>query len=797
MKVSEAWLREWVNPSLTTEQLSSLLTMGGLEVDSVAPVAGAFSKIIVAEVLETSPHPQADRLTLCVINTGKASNLHVVCGAKNVRPGLRVALAQIGTVMPSGMEIKETKLRGELSQGMLCSASELGLSETSEGILELDAEAPVGMDFREYLQLDDQILDVDLTPNRADCLSIQGVAREVSALTGESIKSLPEVTNQVVLDDVVPVIVKATSECPQYCGRVIRGIRLNALTPLWIRERLRRAGIRSIHPVVDVTNYVMLELGQPMHAFDLHKIQGGLTIRLAKDTEALVLLDGSTAKFSQQELVIADDQQILALAGVMGGVTSSVHDETTDIFLESAFFAPTAIAGVARRFGLNTDSAQRFERGVDPTQQCVALERATSLLLSIVGGEVGPIVQVTQKEKLPLMASISFHPERVQQLIGLDLPRNAMVTILRRLGMQVNDKVMPWQVEPPAYRFDIALDVDLIEEIVRIHGYDSIPREKMIASLHGGEINSTEKSMLQLTPFFVAKGYREAISYSFVDPKLQQLLFPDISSLNLINPISSELSSMRVSLWPGLLASLIYNLNRQQTTIKLFETGVIFTQQEKTILEEPVVSGLVVGKLGEGNWLQPKRLFDFYDVKGDLQALFHSVRLQDIVFKSCDLPALHPGKSAEIHAGGQLIGWCGVLHPLIAEALDICDDVVLFELKLSHLSNPDSVRYQSISKFPSIRRDLSLLVDKSVNAGDIEQVIRDCFTASKQAISWLKSFEVFDVYLGDSIKEDKKSLAISLVLQDEGRTLVDSEINEMIHVIIENLREKLAITWRE
>ncbi|HHF7349110.1 TPA: phenylalanine--tRNA ligase subunit beta [Legionella feeleii] len=793
MKVSELWLREWVNPSLNGQQLASLLTMAGLEVDAVTPVAGAFTGVIVAEVLNTTPHPQADKLTLCEINTGAGKPLKVVCGAANVRQGLKVALAQIGANLPGGLVIKESMLRGELSQGMLCSVTELGLAENSDGIMELDEDAPLGTDLRTYLALDDQVLDIDLTPNRADCFSVLGVAREVAVLTSLPLQPLPEKTSLPTTDEQLAIKLLNSDACPQYYGRVIRGINPQAHTPIWIAERLRRAGLRPIHPVVDITNYVMLELGQPMHAFDLQSIDGNINVRFAKANETLQLLDGQQINLHDRVLVIADNKKALAMAGIMGGEDSAVQEHTTDIFLESAFFSPIIIAGIARSYGLCTDSSQRFERGVDPALQLLALERATDLLLDIVGGNAGPVSSASELAALPLKNKILFNPARVQQLTGLAVAEDEMVRMLQGLGMDVDRKTAEaWQINIPSHRFDISLDVDLIEEIIRLHGYDKLPGAKMNTTVQAGNINPLELLATRCSQFFIARGYNETISYSFVDPELQQELYPQNLTMQLLNPISSELSQMRVGMWPGLIAAMVYNTHRQQTALKLFENGVVFDLQQGSLQEHACIAGLLTGEQGAMNWSEKTAKFDFYDAKGDLQALFAALQLPEVHFIADVHPALHPGKSARIMVANQEAGWCGVLHPRIADALDSPDEVVLFELRLGALINTEAVRYQQISKFPQIRRDLSLLVNNEVSAAQIEQLVRQTVNEAL-----LKSFDVFDVYTGETIPAGKKSLAIALTLQDDKRTMVDNEINEIISAIIKKLEEKFAIILRD
>ncbi len=792
MKVSEAWLREWVNPLINGQDLAAQLTMAGLEVDGVIPVAGVFNRVVVAHVLQTARHPQADKLSLCQVDAGGDSPLQIVCGASNVRAGLKVALALTGSHLPGGMVIKESKLRGELSQGMLCSVSELGMDDRSEGIIELPEDAPVGMDLREYMGLDDHILDVDLTPNRADCFSILGVAREVAALNHLTINDVPSKIIDPVTDESLVVHLSAPEACPHYCGRVIRAINPNATTPLWMKERLRRAGVRILHPVVDVTNYVMMELGQPMHAYDMQAIQGDVNVRYGHAGETLVLLDGQDITLHDDVLVVADAKKTLAVAGIMGGEFSAVQADTTDIFLESAYFNPLVVAGVARRYALCTDSSQRFERGVDPSLPRRALERATELLLSIVGGDVGPITAMTASQNMPQKISVMFNPIKVKQLTGLDIPVANMADMLTDLGMTVEQTPSAWTVGVPSHRFDIALDVDLVEEIVRLYGYDNIVAAPVITSVQAGAINPLERMACRISTFLSGRSYHETISYSFVDPLFQQAIYPDAQAMQLLNPISSELSQMRVGMWPGLLASMVYNMHRQQTSIKFFEAGVVFDVDGETLHERPCVAGLITGEQGNMNWSESARMLDFYDMKGDLQALFAMLQIQEVRFIADNHPALHPGQSARILMGEKPVGWVGALHPGLLEELGLNAEVLLFELSLAPLTNDTSIRYQPISKYPQIRRDLSLMVNKSVTAGEIELAVRDVVEPGL-----LKSVDIFDVYTGESIPADKKSLAMALTLQDEKRTLIDAEITAVIDTILKKLDVDLAIVLRD
>ncbi len=792
MKISETWLREWCNPSLTSEALGATLTLAGLEVDGISSVANMFDGVVVAFVVNTKPHPAADRLTVCEVDDGSGKLLQVVCGAPNVRPGLKVALATIGAVLSPEFKIKETKLRGELSQGMLCSLDELGIQGVSEGILELDEGAPVGMNLREYLALDDKVFEIDLTPNRADCLSIQGIAREVSALTALPLTQPPMASVNALHDEIKQVRIMVDKACPQYASRVIKGLSTTSEIPLWMKERLRRCGVQSIHPIVDIVNYVMLELGQPMHAFDASRIQGEIEVRFAKKDEPITLLNQQKVILDERVLVIADAKGAVAMAGVMGGLESAVHAETMDIVLESAFFNPLAIAGVARRFGLTTDSAQRFERGVDPLLSVPALERVTALLLAYLGGEPGPITLVQTPQASFEPKKIYFNPARFCQITGVELSYDVMLTSLQRLNFVVNTVQEIWTIDVPTYRFDMVYDVDIIEEILRLHGYDKIEANLVMTEMKKGSVSPTQSRMKHFAEYLSHRGYIETISYSFVDPSFQQRLFPEARTMALLNPISPELSEMRVSLWPGLLSSLLYNQNRQQTTVRCFESGVVFDKSEETLAEKVMLGGVLSGEIGALNWCEKARSFDFFDLKGDLQALFKSIHVdQDIRFVSDMHPALHPGQTARILFKNNPIGWMGALHPRLMDELECVQDVFLFEFDVG-LVTSQSVRYRKISKYPQIRRDLSLLMDQSIEIEAIEAIVRRLVPAAQ-----LKEFNVFDQYMGQHLPQGKKSIAIALTLQSDERTLIDEEVHALMASLVEQLNKELAITLRE
>lgn len=790
MKISEAWLREWVSPEKNTQEIGDQLTMLGLEVDAIYPAAGKFDKIIVAKVSDTCKHPQADRLTLCTVNDG-TSEFQVVCGAANVRPGLMVALATCGAVLPNGMKIKKSKLRGEVSNGMLCSVEELGLDDKSSGIMELAEDAPLGMDLREYLQLDDNIFDIDLTPNRADCFSMLGVAREIATKNNLQLNTPVFNDTQESIQDTLSINLHDKASCPKYAGRIIRGINTHAKTPVWMQEKLRRAGVRVLHPVVDILNYVMMELGQPMHAFDLNVIKGAIQVRPANTSEKLTLLNGQEVALQEDCLVIADDEKAIALAGIMGGESSAVNDATTDVFLESAFFTPAKLANKARRFGLSSDASMRYERGVDPELVEKAMQRATALIVAIVGGEVGPISTQVYAENVPSPTTISFAPSKVKRLIGIDIPESEMQTTLQNLGMQVTKQADSWHVTPPTYRFDMSLEVDLVEEVARVYGFDQIAANMPHAEAKAGRISEYEQAAMSAAEHFANRGYHETISYSFVDPEVQELLYPGVIAKKLVNPISPELAVMRVGMWPGLIASMIHNMHRQQSGVKFIETGVVFKPSKDGYQEESVISGLISGRYGELNWSEVSGKYDFYDLKGDLEALFTKFALKNIEFVKTEHAALHPGKSAQILLAGEPIGVIGVLHPSLLDALDLNDEVVMFEMSLKALLRSERRLYQTVSKYPQTRRDLSLLVPKEVCVADLQKVVVNVVPDN-----FLKDFDIFDVYIGKNIPSDKKSVALSLLLQDDNATLVDEKINEIMDLVLSALISEHNVTLR-
>ena len=792
MKFSEQWLREWVAPQLDTQAIADQITMAGLEVDAVEAVAATFSGVVVAEVLSKEKHPDADKLNVCTVNDGTGEPVQVVCGAPNVDVGQKIPFAQVGGVLPGDFKIKKAKLRGVESRGMICSASELGLEEEiSPGILVLPASAPVGTSFREYMQLDDMTIEVDLTPNRGDCLSIKGLAREVGVLNRLPVSG-PEITVvEASIDDTFPVTIEAAEQCPRYLGRVIKGVNVEAETPLWMVERLRRSGVRSIDPVVDVTNYVMLELGQPLHAFDRDNLQGGITVRLAREAERLTLLDGQEVALRPETLVIADERGPLAMAGIMGGENSGVNEKTHTIFLESAFFAPLGIAGQARSYGLHTDASHRYERGVDPELPAMAVERATKLLMEICGGQAGPVVETVSDEHLPAPRIIMLREARLESALSKRLQPDDVTDILQRLGLEVDKQAEGWSVVAPSWRFDVAIEEDLIEEVARIHGYNNLPVRRPAARLALRPANEALLTQSQLRNQMVARGFQEAVTYSFVAPDLQAAMLPDAVSPVLANPISSDLSVMRASLFPGLVRALEYNLNRQQTRVRIFETGLVFNGHLDNLTQEPMMGALVCGGREVEGWSSTKAQVDFYDLKGDLESLLAMGGAQEAWrFEPGEHPSLHPGQTAQLFYNGEPAGWIGTLHPQVRAKLGLKVDAVLFEVRLDVLSQGEIPAFEPLSRYPEVRRDLAFMLKEATPV----QALLDC--AKAQAGDYLKDIKLFDVYAGKGVAEGYKSIALGLTWQHASRTLNDEEINQLVDSIITNVRAELDAELR-
>ena len=806
MKFSESWLREWVNPAITSEELAHQITMAGLEVDGVEPVAGEFTGVLVGEVVECGPHPDADKLQVTKINLGPDFNegelVDIVCGAKNCRLGLKVAVATVGAVLPGDFKIKKAKLRGVPSHGMLCSEYEIGLADSSDGIMELAPDAPIGACVRQYLDLNDVTIDVDLTANRGDCLGLKGLAREVGVLNNLSVTEPAIEAVAPTIEDTREITIEAGQACPRYLGRVIKGINANAVTPLWMVEKLRRCGTRAIDPVVDVTNYVLLELGHPMHAFDLDKIEGGINVRFAKQGETLVLLDENEVKLSDQTLVIADNGQAggkaLAIAGIFGGLHSGVSESSTDIFLESAFFAPLAILGKARQYGLHTDASHRYERGIDPELQRNAMERATQLLLNIVGGQAGPIVEAKSEVDIPLKKSVTLRRKMLDTRIGHHINDDQVTEILTRLEFTVDssghDESKVWQVVVPAYRFDIKIEVDLIEEVARIFGYNNIPNIAPKAYLAMRAQKEAKLTVSKLRQVLVNRDYQEAITYSFVDPKVQSLLFPEQEVMVLPHPISSEMSVMRLSLWTGLLQSVVYNQNRQQQRVRLFEVGLRFVPDqsaENGVRQENMIAGVIGGTRVDEHWTMEKSVSDFFDIKGDVEALLSLT--QDAAayeFSVAEIEALHPGQTAKVTRDGLLVGHVGTLHPELERKLGLKSRTFIFELLLSEVLSQKIPLATDLSRFPANRRDISVVVKEDIEAKKVLQLIEKI--GGKHVID----INLFDVYHGHGIEPGFKSLAIALILQDHEKTLEEKDINDVVNRVVNTLSAELDATLR-
>ncbi|HEY2809474.1 MAG TPA: phenylalanine--tRNA ligase subunit beta [Steroidobacteraceae bacterium] len=794
MKISYGWLNEWVQVPWAPAELGARLTMSGFELEALVPAAPPFTDVVVAEIRSAEPHPQADKLRVCKVSRGSGELLTIVCGASNARAGLKSALAIVGAHLPGDLTIKAAKLRGVESAGMLCSGKELGLSENAEGILELPADAPLGTPLREYLGLDDTVLELSVTPNRGDAMSVLGIAREVAALAGAKVGAPSAGEFKASSAEKLPVLLRVPEGCPRFAGCIVRGIDNRAPTPVWLRERLRRAGLRSISPVVDVTNYVMLETGQPMHAYDLGKLRGELTVRYALQGEPLTLLDGKEIKVDADMLVVADQAGAVGLGGVMGGARTAVSAETRDIYLEAAYFTPEAILGRARRIGLVTDAAQRFERGVDPTQQGRAIERAVGYLGGFAGGTAGPVQIHELTAALPRRAPVSLRASRLTRLLGVELAPARVLAALQGLGMQVTDTESGWTVVPPAHRFDITIEADLIEEVARIVGFDAIPERAAPAAQEFRALPEERASEHALLESLAARGYQEAITLAFVDPAVQRRLFPQLAGLALANPIASDLSVMRVSLWPGLLQAALQNQHRQQGRIRLFEHGNRFVPEERGIREIDSLAGLALGARLPEQWGIGKAervAVDFYDVKADVAALLGATGdAAAYTFETGSIPALHPGRTARVLRRGVAVGWLGELHPTLTKSMDFTYPPVLFELDTEALG-VRRIAYQEISRFPQVRRDLAVVVDESVTLSTLTERV----TLSTSSL--LRDLRVFDVYRGPGLEEGRKSVALGLIFQDISRTLTDEDVERLMSSVIADLRENLNARIRE
>lgn len=791
MKISENWLRTWVNPAIDSDTLSDQLTMLGLEVDELVPAAKPFTGVVIGEVLTVVQHPDADRLRVTTVNIGSGEPLQIVCGAPNVRAGMKVPVATIGAVLPGDFKIKKGKLRGVESQGMLCGASEIDLEDKIDGLLELPADAPVGANIREYLNLDDHVIDISITPNRGDCFSIRGVAREIGVINQLPVTA-PEIQEVAATIADQKQVVVTTDGCPRYLGRVIKNVNTKAATPAWMEQALARSGIRQHSILVDITNYVLMELGQPLHAFDGGQVQGSVHVRQASANEKLVLLNEQEIELTEDVMVIADDVKALAIAGIMGGLSSSVTDETTEIFLESAFFAPLHIAGRARRYGLHTDASQRYERGVDFELPMIAMQRASQLIQTLAGGDFGPITVSEKNELLPKREAIELNQAQVDQLLGYQVPTAFITDALQRLGCEVTVKAEGgWTVVPPSHRYDMAIYQDLIEEVARIHGYDNIQISLPVIDVKLAK-HQDQFELTQLRQTLVTLGYQEAISFSFADLKLEKQLNSQVNPLALANPISSDLAVMRSTLLSSLIPCVQYNINRQQSRVRFFELGLRFDYQNAKSIEDlkqiPTLAMIAVGSKQIESWHGKAQVMDFFDLKGEVEEILAAGRVH-VEYVRSDREWLHPGQSAEILVDGKSVGYLGRLHPSLENALDLSTTWIA-ELDQSAVLQTYVSNFTELSRFPSVRRDIALVISDKINVSEIQQLIE------KTGGELLDSTWLFDVYTGQGVEQGKRSLAFALLWQHPSRTLEDAEIKSGMDHIIQVLEDTYQATLR-
>jgi len=813
MKISEQWLREWVNPPVDTETLGDQLTFIGLEVDEIVSAAPDFQKVVVARIDSIEQHPDADRLRVCDVDFGGEERAQVVCGAPNARAGLTTAFAQVGGQLPDGTKLKKAKLRGVVSMGMLCSAAELDLSDDANGIMELADNATLGLPLQEWLELNDSVIDIELTPDRGDCLSIRGVARDLCAKN-----DLPMLLHEITAVPVQstmswPVSVDQDCACVRFTGRVIEGIDSSAPTPGWMVERLRRSGIRSINLAVDITNYVMMELGQPMHAFDLDKLQGEIKVRFAKTGERLTLLDGRDVALDENTTVIADDRGPIAIAGIMGGQGTGVSETTKNLFFESALFLPHMIAGKPRRYASHTESAHRFERGVDPAGQLDALEYASGLMRTAAGGQAGPVLDWQNASRMPARTAVLVRNARLQRILGISPDSDTVQTIFTRLGIQSKVTEDGWQVNAPSYRYDLSIEEDYIEEVARIVGFDTLPRTYPSNTPVFTPLSENTVSPVDVKKRLVALGYQEVVTYSFVEAGQQQKLRPDLLALPLANPLSSELGVMRTTLTGGLINVLKRNASRQIHSMRLFETGLRFLANEEqvpisqlddytlasygggrqidsSVQQQDMIAGLISGRVQGENWNADERRVDFFSLKGDVENLFAQANAGSLKFIRSDLPMLHPGQQAIVEVDGQIVGYLGALNPALIRDLDLDIEAVVFEFALQAVCQSRVPKASPLSRFPQVRRDLALLVDESVSFQQMIDVVR------KAVPKTLVDVKIFDVYQGDNIESGKKSIALGLILQDFSRTLQDKDADKVVTRVTKQLEESLGAVLR-
>lgn len=792
MKISENWLRTWVNPDISTDELVATLTMAGLEVDGTEVMGAELAGILVGKITKAEQHPEADKLQVCSVDVGAEESLQIICGAPNAREGIKVAVATIGCVLPGDFKIKKAKLRGVASFGMLCSGKELELSDDHDGIIELAEGATIGQQFVDHLGLKDVAIDIDLTPNRGDCLGLKGIATEVGVLTQTKVDAVQIKEIPATTEDSIEVKLSATKANSRFSARVITGININAETPDWMKARLLGSDIRSIDPVVDVTNYVMLELGHPMHAFDRNNVSGAIEVRYAVENEKLILLDESSIDLRADTVIVADQDKALSMAGIMGGKFSGINSDTVDIVLEAAHWDPIEIAGKARSYGLHTDASHRFERGVDFNLCAQTIERATELLLDIVGGKPGPVVDKIDQENFPQPRQVKLRRTRIERLLGISMSDEQVVDILTRLGMELTTQDDGWLVGIPSCRFDISIEADLIEELVRIYGYNNVPSRKPVGELSMIRRQENRLVKSQLGHLLADRGYQEAITYSFVDQQSQQLIDPGVKALPLVNPISADLAVMRTSIWPGLLKAVEYNQKRQHDQVRFFETGLKFVPGENGLVQTPVIAGAVCGRRNSESWEADNEKLDFFDLKGDLEAIFKQTAAeQQFQFVAAQRDGLHPGQTAEITRNGKSCGFMGKIHPETQRAFDIDEPVYLFELELKRVTQRKIPKFSPLSKFPSIRRDLAILVKENVTSSQIVDLI------GQTAKNWLNNVVIFDIYRGKGIPDGFKSVAIGIELQRSDRTFKDAEISKTIDRVVSTLTDKLEAVLRD
>ena len=787
MNISTSWLREWISPVVTDEILAEQLTMAGLEVDGIETVAPAFSKVVVGHVVSCEKHPDADKLNLCQVDVGEAETVQIICGAKNVRTGLKVMAALVGAKLPGDFKIKKAKLRGVESFGMICSESELGISDSSEGIAELDVEATIGQDVREYLDLDDHIIELDITPNRGDCFSVLGVAREVSANYNMAFV-MPDIEITATGKSSVATSVSNTSACPKYLTRSIKGINNSVQTPQWMADKLKRSGQSTHSPVVDVTNYVLMELGQPMHAFDLAKIQGDIQVRNAKLGETVDLLNDSTVELKDDTLVITDAKSVLAIAGVMGGEASSTLTTTTDILLESAFFEPVSIAGKARNYGLHTESSLRFERGVDFNITELALDRAAQLVIEICGGKASEITKSVDESALPKLEPITITQAKIQKILGFELDSNWIEEKFINLDFEISDKTSnSWTIIPPSFRFDIRIPADLIEELARLYGYDKLPVQKLSLDANINVIKEAQIDKYDVMQALVSRGYQEVITYSFISEKYQDLINPLAKKITLKNPISADMSTMRSSLWAGLLQTVESNQRRGHTDARFFEIGLCF-DGVKADEQSNKLAGIVSGNRFDAQWSSELQPLDFFDAKADLESLL-SFTSATFDFEAAEHPALQKGQSAKISLNGEQVGWIGALSPAVQKELSL-PKCYLYEVDLNAILAGKIAKYESFSSYQQAQRDIALVVDQATPVAALTQSINEL----KQ--THFVSVSLFDVYSGEHIESGKKSVALSLTYQSLEATLADDEVNTKVDEVLALMKDKFSATLR-